>query len=200
MALALIGNILHANAIIGYNFNFLPLRIMIYFFLMIGFEGFFLIYTTYIGFHNMNYLRFTYFDLIPSKKPINVSVKDYREVISKLRHPYQFKQSILGPMLFLLIFFLVIYCIPVTFYMLFIGNFPPQSGDFLVMQYTPYIIILLNTFFIIGGLFLWSKIPHAIQIIPEELYSIPPKYLDILLRMHPNNRNILAELQNSTNE
>ena len=82
--------------------------------------------------------------------------------------------------------------------MLFLGNYPPVSSipteDILVMQYTPYIILFLNVFFILAGLFLWLKLPNIVQTIPEELYSIPPEYVDILLRLDPQNHAIIEEL------
>ena len=166
---------------------------------MLGYDWFSLVLVSYLDFHNMNYLRFTYFDLIPNKRPFTVSKQEYNEAYNKLKKPFQFKLWPLEASGMFLGFIILIYCIPLTFYILFLGNFPPQSEDFLVMQYTPYIIILVNAFFIIGGLFVCNKIPRANQTIPAELYTIPPKYLDILLRMHPNNRNIIAELQNRTN-
>ena len=146
----------------------------------------------------MNYLRFTYFDLIPKKKPFHTSIREYRKVVSKLCRPYNFDSKALGIPIALLTLFTLIYCLPVTFYMLFLGNYPPVSSipteDILVMQYTPYIILFLNVFLILAGLFLWLKLPNIVQTIPEELYSIPPEYVDILLRLDPQNHAIIEEL------
>ncbi len=200
ISLAILGNFLHANAIKDYTFDLLSLRVLGFFLLMIGIEWFYIVHANYIAFHNLNYLRFTYFDLIPKKRPLNVSIIKYNEVISKLRRPYQFKAGLLGLMLYSLLFFSVIFCIPVAFYMLYKGNYPPSfpSSNLLLMQYVPYEILLLEPLFIIAGIFLWFKLPKAIQTIPEELYSIPPHYLDFLQSLQPHNRMIIAELQNST--
>ena len=202
MVLAIIGDFFHTNAIIGYNFNYLPLRIIGYFLLMGSLDWFFLVFTTYNGFHYMNYLKFTYFDLIPKKKSSHTSIREYRKVVSKLRRPYHFYSKALGIPIALLTLFTLIYCLPVTFYVLFLGNYPPVNSipaeDIFVMQYTPYIILFLNIFFILAGLFLWFKLPQTIQTIPEELYSIPPEYVDILLRLEPQNQAIIEEFQNRT--
>ena len=203
--LALVGNQFHTNPISGYHFNLLAFRMISYFALMIGCDWFFLVLVTYICIHNMNYLKFIYFDLIPSKKPFNVSGIEFNNVTSKLKNAYQFSLLPLGLMGIFLIFICVIYFIPLTFYMLLLGNFPPlsslpdASGDLLVMRYTPLNILFLNTFIILGGMILWFKLPHAIQTIPEELYSIPSKYLDILLRLDSSNQAIIANLQNGIN-
>ena len=149
----------------------------------------------------MNYLRFTYFELIPKKRPTNVSITEFRKVVSKLRKPYQFKFGGLGLMLYFLIVFTVINCIPVTFYILVIGNLPPlgsvPNNTFVKLHLTSYLIILCNAFFLIVGLFIWSKLPYSLQTIPEKLYRIPPQYLDIIQRLHPENQAKITELQNS---
>lgn len=132
------------------NYNFLLERVVLLFCLMLIYYFFCLIINSYIQIRFGNYLKFIYFELIPKKKPFNISNKEYNNLIKKLKKPYSFNFLFVEVIVILMTLLIPIFNFPIAIYILIIGNVPPLNTLPSPNNYRLYSFIpLMQLFFLI---------------------------------------------------
>lgn len=187
------------------------LRSIIFFAIITIFDIFILIIANSLVIRFGNYLKFIYFDMIPKKRPFDVSARDFVR-INRLKQPWIKNIFSINLLLLFSFVFFMIYIFPLTIFCLIYGSvLTPPSGvevdkftQFVLnfsINYAIYWTIILNLLFVLAIGIIWKNLPATLINIKEKYYSIPLEYYDQLLRItDPKFHSIIQELAPEQNK